>query len=129
MLIATNERHDLEISGAREMTRSVMFGNTASVTERGLADRRLSFSGLIVSNNRVNHIVRVIYFLNAAIVLGGLGYITVTQKDGHYRSNSISVLFDEEIWEQAHVRLPGDSIEQRLLIYPHFNGIYKGEFL
>ena len=124
MLIATNERHDLEISGARWMTRSVMSGSSASVTEG-----RLSSSGLIASNNRVNHIVRVIYFLNAAIVLGGLGYITVTQKDGHYRSNSISVLFDEEIWEHAHVRLPDDSIEQRLLIYSHFNGIYKGEFL
>ena len=119
MLIATNERHDLEISGTRQ---SVISGGSGSVS-----DHRLSSSGLIVSNNRVNHLVRFVYFLNAAIVLAGLGYITATQKHGHYRCNSISALFDEEIWEHAYVRLPDDSIEARLLIYSYFNGIYQGK--
>ena len=121
MLIATNERHDLEISGTRQ---SVISGGSGSVS-----DRRLSSSGLIVSNNRVNHLVRFVYFLNAAIVLAGLGYITVTQKDGYYRCNRISVLFDEEIWEDAYVRLRDGSIKERLLIYSSFNGIFEGEVL
>ena len=121
MLIATNEKHDLEISGMRQLE---MSGSTALVT-----DHRLSFSGLIASNNRVNHIVRFVYFLNAAIVLAGLGYITSTQKDGYYRCNRISVLFDEEVWEDAYIRLRDGSIKERLLIYSSFNGIFEGEFL
>lgn len=125
MLIATNETYNLQLSGMRPR-RSVVFrdGNTASI-----AERRLSFSGLIASNNRVNHLVRFVYFLNAAILLVGLGYITGTQKNGRYRCGTINVLFDEEIWEHAHVKLPDGSTENRLLIYSYFNGIYEGETL
>jgi len=120
MLIATNESYNLEVqpSPHREMRRA----STASINER-----RLTFSGLIASNNRVNHIVRSVYFLNATILLVGLSILTVSQKNGLYRCNAINVLFDEEIWEHAYVRLPDDSIEERLLIYSYFNGIYQEE--
>ena len=102
------------------MRRSVIFrGSVTSVNER-----RLSFSGLIASNNRVNHFVRFIYFLNAAIILVGLGYITEAQKSGKYRARLINVIFDEVIWENAYVQL-GDRTEQRLLVYSYFNGVYK----
>ena len=80
---------------------------------------------MIASNNRVNFIVRAMYFLNGAILLIGLGIIAHAQTEGDYRCNRINVLFDEEIWEGAHVqRRDGNKTE--LLIYPHFNGIYKG---
>lgn len=133
MLIATNQKYNLHHSGMGGIRGSALFGSrnntnnaplTPSMTER-MTDRRLSFSGLIASNNRVNHFVRLIYFLNAAIILGALGYIAQIQKNGDYRCNTINVLFDEVIWENAHVQLPDGSIEERLLMYSYFNGIYK----
>ena len=112
LLIATNKKHDLEISGAR----------TSSAT-----DRRLSFSGLIASNNRVNSIVRIIYLFNAAILLCGLAVLSAMQYNGRYRCRTINVAFGEQIWEEAHVMFDDGSIEERLLIYSYFNGLYKGE--
>ena len=117
--MATNQRYNLEMTETRQVNRASLDSD----------QRRLSFSGMIASNNRVNYIVRLIYFLNAAIVLIGLGYITHTQKSGHYRARSVSVLFEEVIWEDANVLLDDGRIEQRLLIYSYFNGIYKGEIL
>lgn len=58
------------------------------------------------------------YFLNAAIVLVGLGIITARQHSGQYRCKTISVLLDEDIWERAHVELPDGSTEERLLYIP-----------
>lgn len=124
MLLATNQTYNLEIAGIR-LRRSIIMREDAS--SRQTADRRLSFSGMIASNNRVNHIVRFVYFLNAAIILAGLGYITAIQKNGLYRCNSISVVFDEEIWEKALVKLPDGNSETRLLIYSNFNGVYNGK--
>lgn len=124
MLFATNQKYNLEQS---EMRSSVVLGNRGSRGTFDSVERRLSTSGLIASNNRVNHFVRFIYFLNAAIVLIGLGYITQMQQNGGYRTKSIRVLFGEEIWESANVQLRNGSVEQRLLIYPYFNGIYNGK--
>ena len=121
--MATNQKCNLQIAGMRRSV--VLGGSTASVVN----ERRLSFSGMIASNNRVNHIVRSIYFLNALIILVGLGYITQNQQMGRYRPSAIEVLFDEVIWEDANVLLDDGSIEQRLLIYSYFNGIYRGEIL
>jgi len=117
ILMAANQKQDLEISGERGMT-----GVTESASER-----RLSFSGLIASNNRVNHLVRFVYFLNATIVLVGLGIIANNQDHGEYRCKRVTVLFDEEIWEKAYVRVPDGNFEKRLLIYSYFNGIYQEE--
>lgn len=124
LLIATNKKHDLEISGARDMDmrRSALFSHTDAAT-----DRRLSFSGLIASNNRVNSIVRIIYLFNAAILLCGLAILSAMQYNGRYRCRTINVAFGEQIWEEAHVMFDDGSIEERLLIYSYFNGLYKGE--
>lgn len=125
MLFATNQKYNLEQSEMRR--HSIVLGNRGSRGTFDSVERRLSTSGLIASNNRVNHFVRLIYFLNAAIVLIGLGYITQMQQNGGYRTKSIRVLFGEEIWENANVQLENGSVEQRLLIYPYFNGIYNGK--
>ena len=129
MLIATNEKHNLQIQ-VSGLGRSALFrsgnGNSPPIIERRVS-RRLSLSGLIASNNRVNHLVRFIYFLNAAIVLAGLGIITAMQGQGEYRCKTISVQFDEVVWEHANVRLPDDTIgDPRLLIYSYFSGVYQG---
>ena len=70
--------------------------------------------------------VKFVYFLNVAIILAGLGYITQKQNDGSFRAGRIQVLFDEVIWEDADVLLENEiEPEQRLLIYSYFNGVYK----
>ena len=118
MLIATNKAYNLQISWSHRpaLNRS---GSSAS-------ERRLAFLGMIAHNNRVNRVVRLMYFLNSAIVLAGLGYITAKQNKGQYRCKTISIVFDEEIWEDAFVRLADGRYDEKLLIYTHFNGIYKG---
>ena len=125
MLMATNQKYNLEMTEMRQI--EFFRGENRASLDSG--QRRLSFSGMIASNNRVNQFVRLVYFLNAALVLIGLGYITHTQKNGNYRARSVNVLFEEVIWEDANVLLDDGSIEQRLLIYSYFNGIYKGEIL
>ena len=130
MLLAANAEYNLEIAGAG-MQRSVLFrgnsNNNESTHSISLTERRLSFSGLIASNNRVNHLVRFVYFFNATALLIWMLFIAVSQDNGHYRCNTISVLFDEEIWENAYVKLGNGIIDkERLLIYSHFNGVYKG---
>ena len=100
-----------------------MFGSVTSA----VIDRQLSFSGLIVSNTRANQLVKTVYYLNAIVVLVGLGYTTQAQKDGKYRCNTIDVMFDEVIWESVQAR--DGRNEDRLLMYSYFNGLYKGEVL
>ena len=117
LLLATNQKYNLEMDERRS---SVIIGGRASLDR----ERRLSSSGLITSNNRVNIMVKLVYFLNVGIILAGLGYITQEQNDGNFRARRIQVLFDEVIWENADVLL-NDEIEQRLLIYSYFNGLYK----
>mmetsp|Transcript_37653 Transcript_37653/g.69184 ORF Transcript_37653/g.69184 Transcript_37653/m.69184 type:complete len:1210 (+) Transcript_37653:238-3867(+) len=117
LLLATVKKHTLELSGRRQ---SLLMENRHSMNEN-----RSSYAGLIVSNNRTNFFVRFVYFLNVAIVLAGLSYITVSQENGKYRCNTITVTFDEEIWEHARVLLPDGNIEERLLIYSYFNGKYR----
>eukprot|EP00578_Thalassiosira_sp_NH16_P023261 CAMPEP_0181093132 /NCGR_PEP_ID=MMETSP1071-20121207/9285_1 /TAXON_ID=35127 /ORGANISM="Thalassiosira sp., Strain NH16" /LENGTH=802 /DNA_ID=CAMNT_0023175351 /DNA_START=14 /DNA_END=2422 /DNA_ORIENTATION=+ len=70
---------------------------------------------------------RIVYFSNAVIMLAGLSVITVNQQHGKYRCGSITVNFEEEIWERAHVVIDmqdGFSTEERLLLYSHFSGTY-----
>lgn len=73
--------------------------------------------------------VRVLYFLNLLVGYIGLTYLTVRQSHGDYRCQRFRVRFGDEIWENAHVNV-GQEMEDRLLIYSHFNGIYEeeGEF-
>jgi len=126
MLWATNKKHNLEFADLApyyDQSRRLSTGGERST----LDERRLSSSGLIASNKRTNIVVRFIYFLNAAIVIGGLIYLNVAQNNGNYRCNTVTVLFDEEYWENAYVMLEDGAIEERLLMYSYFNGIYKGE--
>lgn len=83
----------------------------------------------IAANNPSHIVAKAVYFLNASILLGGLSYLTVLQKNGKYRCTSIEVTFGEEIWERAPIRLPGGGFDERLLIYSNFNGKYEGERL
>jgi len=70
-------------------------------------------------------IIRTIYYVEMALMLGFLTFVVVNQNRGQYRCNSILVRFGDEAWEGAWVH-HGEGVEpeDRLLIYSHFNGIY-----
>jgi len=84
--------------------------------------------------------IRLVYCLNAALMLSGISILMVNQDSGKYRCKSKSIAFGDEVWEEAWVKLGTCNIdsdcgdgqqcresycyEQRLLIYSHFNGIY-----
>eukprot|EP00577_Skeletonema_sp_RCC1716_P005244 CAMPEP_0113387154 /NCGR_PEP_ID=MMETSP0013_2-20120614/8386_1 /TAXON_ID=2843 ORGANISM="Skeletonema costatum, Strain 1716" /NCGR_SAMPLE_ID=MMETSP0013_2 /ASSEMBLY_ACC=CAM_ASM_000158 /LENGTH=769 /DNA_ID=CAMNT_0000270033 /DNA_START=12 /DNA_END=2318 /DNA_ORIENTATION=+ /assembly_acc=CAM_ASM_000158 len=98
--------------------------------------------------------IRLVYCMNAALMLSGISILMVNQDSGKYRCKSKSIAFGDEVWEEAWVKLGTCNIdsdcgdgqqclesvesdcgdgqqcqksycyEQRLLIYSHFNGIY-----
>lgn len=128
LLIATNQRYSLESPEERSATvvKSGQRRRGSILRDPESLRRNASFVGLMASNNRPNRISRFIYFLNAAIVLCGLAYMTVKQKQGAYRCNTITVTFNEDIWEHAITNAgDGKEVNEKLLIYSYFSGIYK----
>ncbi|KAL7552484.1 hypothetical protein ACHAWF_015731 [Thalassiosira exigua] len=72
--------------------------------------------------------ITMVYFFNAAVMLLGLSILTAEQHLGAFRCKSISVEFDDNVWEEAYVkREDGLGYEKRLLVFSHFNGIYEEE--
>jgi len=86
--------------------------------------------------------IRLVYCVNAALMLIGISILMFKQDSGEYRCKSKSIAFGDEVWEKAWVKLGpcnADSdcsddrqqckesycYEQRLLVYSHFNGIYE----
>ena len=122
MLIATNKKSTIEIESTEQ-------GTDLIESASPMNEHRLSSSGLIVSKRGISRIARLVYFLNATIVLLGILYITVKQHVASFRCTSITVVFDEVISEDANVLLDDGSIDQRLLVYSFFNGVYIGEIL
>jgi hypothetical protein len=98
LMNATNKRHELSIS-----------------VRRGLSKKAWPY-----------RVAQIFYFANALIMIIGLAIITVDQSSGMYRCSSFTVVFDEEIWDDANVVIDNDTgeTEERLLIYSWFSGSY-----
>ena len=76
LLFATNQKYTLQMPGMRRsLARGIGKNRVGALDGQVPSDWRLSSSGLIASKNRVNFLVKVIYFLNAIIIFVGLGYI------------------------------------------------------
>lgn len=85
--------------------------------------------------------IRLVYCINAALMIFGISILMHNQDCGEYRCMSKSIAFGDEVWEEAWVKMGSCNIdsdcgdrqqchqsycyEQRLLIYSHFNGIYE----
>lgn len=65
-----------------------------------------------------------VYFFNLCGLLSGMIYVSVKQSRGDFQCESISVNFNEDIWEKAIVKLPNDEYEKRILVYSYFSGVY-----
>jgi len=68
--------------------------------------------------------IRFVYFLNASLMIIGLVVLTMKQDSGAFRCKSFSLAFGDDTWEESWVILDDGSMEKRLLVYSHFNGIY-----
>ena len=76
LLFATNQKYTLQMPGMRRsLAHGIGRNRVGALDGQVPSDWRLSSSGLIASKNRVNFLVKVIYFLNAIIIFVGLGYI------------------------------------------------------
>ena len=73
----------------------------------------------------VKRFIRFVYCFNAGAMIGGLTWVMIKQDFGDYRCKSITVEFGDDYWEEAFVKLENSTLEKRVLIYSHFNGIYK----
>jgi hypothetical protein len=61
----------------------------------------------------VNRFIRLVYFLNAVVMVVLLAIVMVNQENGDYRCKSFTVQFGDETWEEAWVKLNNGNIEPR----------------
>ena len=66
----------------------------------------------------------MIYIVNVVVLISGVGLLTRQRFRGAYRCKSVLVSFGDAVWEEAFVE---GVVDPQVLIYSHFNGIYKGE--
>ena len=88
----------------------------------------------ISSRSRSHRISLLVYYLNAVVLVSGLIGISFIQHHGGYRCHTLTVQFEEKVWENAHVRRPEtdsniddflrgiDFDEDWHLVYSYFNG-------
>ena len=62
------------------------------------------------------------YFLNLCVLIFGIGLITVKQNKGDFHSDSITVMFGEQVWRNAIVTTSTGEEETRTLLFSYFNG-------
>ena len=67
------------------------------------------------------------YFINLLALLGGMIYVTVRQQNGFYTCPEITAIMPDKLWENGIVRWPDGGIEEMVLNYPYFNGVYRQE--
>lgn len=71
---------------------------------------------------KVTIFVKTAYFLNLVLMIGGMAVVTTKQARGDYQCPSVTVKFDDLMWENALVVHP--NIKRSDLIYSYFNGVY-----
>ena len=90
----------------------------------------------ISSRSRSHRISLLVYYLNAVVLVSGLIGISFIQHHGGYRCHTLTVQFEEKVWENAHVRRPETESESNVddflrgldikedwhLVYSYFNG-------
>ena len=77
---------------------------------------------------RCRFLLKVIFFMNLALLLIGIIAIGDKQDRGVYLCNSVTVIFGDHVWENALVKNktdPAQSPYETTLVYSYFNGIYK----
>mmetsp|Transcript_8257 Transcript_8257/g.17580 ORF Transcript_8257/g.17580 Transcript_8257/m.17580 type:complete len:512 (+) Transcript_8257:1-1536(+) len=77
------------------------------------------------ASRRKGIFLKTLYFFNIIGLLSGMAIINMKQNRGDYYCNSISVTFGNEIWEDAIILTPEGKIENSVLVFSYFDGVYK----
>lgn len=72
---------------------------------------------------RMNIFLKGVYFLNLCALIIGMAWITVKQDSGDFYSDSITVTFGNQIWNDAIIKTPSGGTETRILLFSYFNGM------
>eukprot|EP00804_Cyclotella_cryptica_P003412 CCRYP_018561-RA/>CCRYP_018561-RA protein AED:0.21 eAED:0.21 QI:122/0.81/0.75/1/0.54/0.58/12/0/862 len=73
-------------------------------------------------------ILKAAYFINLAGLLTGTIIVGENQKKGHYHCESVSVMFGDQVWQNAYVTNwtdPSHAFQKETLVYSYFNGVYR----
>ncbi|KAL7461130.1 hypothetical protein ACHAXS_001558, partial [Conticribra weissflogii] len=73
---------------------------------------------------KTNLFLKAMYLFNLFISLGGVLYVTILQRSGHFQCSKITVKFGDDVWEKAVVKQVDGSLKQMVLVYSFFNGVY-----
>jgi len=68
--------------------------------------------------------VKALYVFNFCVLMAGMAVVTIKQNNGDYHCKSITVHFEDYIWENALVLDSAGGEEEMDLIYSYFNGVY-----
>jgi len=71
--------------------------------------------------------LKAVYFLNLCAMVAGMCFVTIKQADGVYQCQEITARFPDNIWEGGIVMWPDGRVEEMILNYPYFNGVYRQE--
>lgn len=70
--------------------------------------------------------LKLVYFINFACLLVGLLIVTLRQETGYYYCKSVTVQFEDMIWDKALVKFPQQGeYHEFMLNYGNFNGVYE----
>ena len=117
--VATGNKHHIKTSKESHALRRVSW-------TRKMKDQESDCCSPFSSFQWTKCFIRSLYVFNMLFFGGCLTYFTVMQHGGEYRCQSVTVSFGDAVWENAFLDTENGT-ENRLLIYSHFNGIYKGE--
>jgi hypothetical protein len=76
---------------------------------------------------KLSILLKGMYFINLFGLLAGMVYVTVRQQAGFYTCPEITAILPDKLWEKSIVRWPDSGIEEMVLNYPYFNGVYRQE--
>ncbi|KAL7517087.1 hypothetical protein ACHAWX_002040 [Stephanocyclus meneghinianus] len=77
------------------------------------------------SRKKMSVFLKSLYVLNLSGMLSGMFWVSYQQMSGSLHCNSVFVTFAEDIWQDAIVKTPSGEIENKVLIYSYFNGVYR----
>ena len=74
---------------------------------------------------KISIFLKGVYFINLVAMLAGMCVVTIKQENGDYQCQEITVKHPDNVWENGIVMWPDGTVEEMVLNYPYFNGIYR----
>lgn len=84
-----------------------------------------------------NTLLRMAFFINLAIFVAVMTFFSISQANGYYHSHSVTVIFGDEVWDDAILKWPESTATykeykknewpteiERALVFSFFNGVY-----